>query len=111
MDKPPALALPVLRMVSEMVSPVPAAVAEGAESALTVRSAIGAETVLTTRSKLLFVMLLLVLTSPLPRDGLMLQTNFMPMVPTGSPAGGGKDTVWVSVSQGPRVETGAWPRC
>ena len=42
MEKPPALAPPTLRTVSEMVSAEPAAAVDGAERAFTVRSGFGA---------------------------------------------------------------------
>src|SRR5262249_3719625 len=110
MEKPPALALPMLRMVSEMLSAAPAAAEDGADRPVTVRSGFGAVAAATTTSKLLVVMLLPVLTSPLPRDGLILLVNCIPMVPTGSPLGTGNDTVWVRVCQRLSAEIGTVPR-
>src|SRR5262245_42765717 len=103
MEKPPALALPILRMVSEMASAEPAPVDAGAPRLVTVRSGSGEDVAVTTASKLLRVTLFPVLTSPFPFDGLMLLIRRIPVVPTDNQLGSGNDTVCVIVCHGPRA--------
>src|SRR5437899_1045827 len=97
-------------MVPEIEIAEPAAADAGALRALTVRSGIGADAAVTTASKLLVSMLFAVLTSPFPRDGLILQITCISVVPTGNPLGSGNDTVCVTVAHRARAGTGARPR-